>query len=322
MHAYTDAMRAWLCAVALVAACGGGVAGGSGDDDPEPDAAVDEPDGGTEVPWTTLIERNWQIPSYAEGYRCVSLKVTEDMYVASFRVKAPLGTHHAVLTASTTPFSMPGSYNCTSAESNGKQLLYAGGIGTPAFALPAGVAIKIPANTYINLNIHVANYSETTASGTTGIEVQLVAETDVVHVADMTFLGKSKFSIPPTNQPEMVSNLCQISTKWTITSLWPHMHNFAKHQRVYIRRSGGAIVDVLDVDYSYSEQKHYPMTFTVNPGDQLHIQCTYVNDTSVTNPPGYPIEAGDGAGTEMCLAGFFKYPPGGDIYHCVEDFGT
>lgn len=313
-------MRAWLCAAALVAACGSDPGGSV--DDPEPDAAVEEPDGGTQATWTTLIERSWQIGARTEAYRCVSMKVTEDLYVSAFRVKAPLGTHHAILTASATPFSQPGSYDCTSAESNSKQLLYAGGIGTPEFTLPTGVAIKIPANTYINLNIHVANYADTSTSGTTGIEVLRAEPSEVVHEADMTFLGTSKFTIPPTNQPVMVSSFCQIPAKWTIASLWPHMHNFAKHQRVYVRRSNGAIENVLDVPYSYDEQKHYPMTFTVHPGDRLHIECTYVNNTSIIDPPGYPIEAGDSASSEMCLAGFFKYPKGGQIYQCVEDFGT
>lgn len=302
-------MRAWLC-VALVSACGGGGGIGSGDD-AEPDAAIDAPsDGGMQETWTTLIERGWTMNASTEGYRCISMQVPEDMYLGAFRVKAPVGTHHGILTTSATPFSQSGEYNCFSTD-NGMQMLYAAGLGTQEFKLPSGVAIKLTAGTYINLNLHVANYSDNALNGTSGIEVQLVPANKVVHEADMMFLGTELLDIAPTNQPESEWTFCSVPTTWNIVNVWPHMHSYATHQRVWVRRSGGAIEDLVDDDYSYTDQKNYPMSVKINTNDQLHIECTYVNNT------GVPIKFGESASAEMCLAGFYKYPKGGAMDFCV-----
>lgn len=311
-------MRAWFCAVALVSACGGGGGIGSGDD-AEPDAAVDpQDDGGTQESWTTLIERSWTMSPSTEGYKCVSIQVTEDMYLGALRVKAPIGTHHGILTTSATPFSQSGEYNCLSTD-NGMQMLYAAGLGTGDFKLPSGVAIKLTAGTYINLNLHVANYSDSALNGTSGVEVQLVPANKVVHEADMMFLGTEKLNIPPTNQPYVASTFCSIPTTWNVVAMWPHMHSYATHQRVFVRRSStGTNEDLVNADYSYTDQKNYPMAVKVNPNDQLHIECTYVNNTNVTAPPGAMIQYGESASAEMCLAGFYKYPKGGAMDMCID----
>jgi hypothetical protein len=310
-------MRAWSCAavVAVAAACGGG--GGGGGDDEQPDAGDGSSDSGTEPGWTTLIERNWSLGTVQEGYKCVSLKVTEDMYIGAFRAKAPTGTHHSLLTTSATPFTMPGNYDCD-ATANSMQMLYGGGIGTQAFALPTGVAIKLPKDTYINLNLHVANRSDDPISGTSGIEVKLVPANEVVHEADMIFLGTFGIHIPPDSQQHVEPAMCSAPTTWNIVNMWPHMHGYATHQRVWVVRDGGATMNLIDADYSQVEQKNYPMTVKVNTNDQLWVECRYVNTTNVTHPPGFMITYGESATQEMCFTGMYKYPKGGTMYGCVE----
>jgi hypothetical protein len=316
-HAYTAAMHVRLCAVLAVAACGGSL-GGSGDDTEQPDGGGGgSSDGSVQPGWTTLIERTWQLPKVDQDFKCVSKKIETDMYISGFRAKSPTGTHHEILSMSTTPF-MPGNYECD-AGANGMQMLFGGGIATQDLVFPPGVAIKIPAGTYINLNLHLANLSDDALSGTSGIEVQTIAAGDVVHEADMIFIGTFGIHIPPTSQPFIEPAACQIPTTWNVVSLWPHMHSYAKHQRVYVKRTNNTTDTLLDTDYQYTEQKHYPMpNILLNPNDQLWVDCLYVNDTNVTYPPGFEITYGESTGQEMCFTGVYKYPKGGTMYGCVE----
>jgi hypothetical protein len=314
-------MRAWSCVVLVVAACGGsGI--GSGDD-AQPDAmGSGSADAMMEEPWELLIDRSWSLQPVVEAFKCVSKQVTTDTYIRGFRQIAPTGTHHGILTVSSTPFT-GGSYDCTAAD-NSKQMLYGGGIGTQEFRLPAGVAIKLPAGSYLNLNLHVANLSDDPLSGTSGIEVLTMTESEVVHEADVMFVGRFQFNdIPPDSKPHTVLGGCSIPTTWNVFSMWPHMHSYATKQRVFAIRDGTTVEEtILDVPYSYEEQKNYAMPVALQTNDQMLVQCTYVNDTNVTSPPGYSISASESAAGEMCMVGLYKYPKGGSIYLCTDQPGS
>jgi len=303
-------MRAWLCAAVLaVAACGGG--GGTTGDDDQPDAAV-APDGSTTPGWTTLIQRNWQLDPTVEGFRCIRIKIQQDTYISAFRVKSPPGTHHEVLTVSTTSTPI-GEYECDATGGQlDRQMVFAGGIATNDVQFPPGVAIKLAAGTYINLNLHVANFSDQPISGTSGIEVKTLAASEVVHEADAMFLGTWDLRIPPGSTNWMEPGSCVVPTDWYIIDLWPHMHSYANHQNVKVVRSGGQMETLLNADYSYIEQKNYPMAnVAINTGDELQVECFY------DNPTNQEIVYGDSAVAEMCFTGFYKYPAGGDKYLCA-----
>jgi hypothetical protein len=298
-------MRAWF-AVLAVAACGGGGAG-TGDDD-QPDAAVDAPDT-TEPGWTTLIERSWQLGPASEDFKCIRVKVPNDTFISGFRVTSPTGTHHEILTVTQTTSPL-GSYDCTP-ENLDMQMLFAGGIATNDLVFPAGVAIKLPANTYINLNLHVANYSDQPISGTSGIQIKAITAAEVVHEADMMFLGNQNFSIPAGSINWPITHSCSIPANWTIVNLWPHMHSLAQHQTVKRLDGSNQLHTVLDTAYSYMDQKSYAMTVPLVINDQLQIECRY------NNPTQFPVQSGEQANSEMCMAGFYKYPAGGMKYLCA-----
>ena len=76
---------------------------------------------------------------------------------------------------------------------------------------------------------------------------------------------------------------------------------------------------LLDSPYSFLEQKNYPMTpLQLAPNDELRVECTYINNTGITQPPGYVINYGDSATAEMCFTGLYKYPKGGTLFECAQ----
>jgi hypothetical protein len=314
-------MRAWLCAVVAVAACGGG--SGTGDDDPQADAAVDAPgDGSTPVTWTSLIERGWQLDPSAERFKCVRKRIDTDTYINGFRLDSTFAPHFVILTISTGPALPNGPYDCDGAKVDA-EMLYAGGVGSGDVVFPEGVAVKIPAGSYINLNIQLMNTGTGYVNGSTAIDVLRVPASEVVHEADMIFLGTRVFTIPPTNQPQNKLGSCSVPAEWNVVALWPRMHRYGTHQTVRVKRAGApAFTDVLDVDYSYSEQKSYPMqSLALHINDTFEVQCTYVNNTNVTYPPnGFDVQYGESANvfTEQCFTGFYKWPADNlDRFYCA-----
>lgn len=301
------------------AACGGG-SGIGGDDDTQPDAGSDATaDGSVDDGWTKLIERDWRLDPPNEAFKCTRIEITEDMYISGFRALSPTGTHHELLTISTDSTGPVGDYDCSSAAQDPK-LLFGGGIASNDFVFPKGVAIKLPAGSYINLNLHLLNVTDNSLSGTSGVYVKTVPASEVAHEADMMFLGTYNLHIPAQDPPVPVvqQGSCVTPTDWTIFNLWPHMHSYGVHQKVSLYRGGSEVETLLDTDYSYMEQKNYPMpSMLVRTNDELRVECTYLNNTAVEYPPGMEIVYGEGAFEEMCFAGFYKYPAGGNAYDCA-----
>jgi hypothetical protein len=302
------AMKAVVLAIA--AACAGAAACKAG----SPVEPVDAPaaDGTTADGWTPLISRSWTLPPGATNtYRCTRIQVASDLWVSGFRAASPLGTHHEVLTISTTG-TATGDYDC-GAGSLDTEMLYAAGVGTGDLMFPSGIAIHIPAGTYINLNLHLFNATDNPLADRSGVLIKAVPPTDVQHQADMMFSGTFTIDIPSDGQPHTASGGCSAASDWHIFTLWPHMHQTATHQKWSYTPAGGTAVTLLDDDFRFTEQRNYPLADTViHRGDRIDTVCTYVNTT------GTAMTWGDGSDREMCFTGMYKYPAGGDLFQCTS----
>jgi hypothetical protein len=232
------------------------------------------------------------------------------MWIAGFRAASPIGTHHSVLTISTTN-TTTGDYDCF-AGSLDTQMLYAAGVGTDDLMFPAGVAMHIAAGTYINLNLHLFNATDNPLASSSGVLVKVVQKADVVHEADMMFSGTFTISVPSDDKPHTAQGGCTAPTDWHVFTLWPHMHQTATHQTWTYTRPGGQPTALIDDDFLFNEQRNYPIADTlIHQGDQILTVCTYVNNT------GSVMTWGDGSDREMCFTGMYKYPAGGGLFQCT-----
>jgi hypothetical protein len=307
--------RAWMLFVLVLAVgCGGSGSTNPGTDGSGGGSDADVPDGPPPPPgFTSLINRSWSIPPGATNiYKCVRIKTTEDMWIAGFHADSPPGSHHSVVTISTTS-QQTGEYDC-SAGTLDNQMLYAAGVGTDDLLFPTGVAMHIPVGTFINLNLHLFNATDNPLSGTSGVSVKTVAAAEVQNEADMMFSGNINFTIQNTGQPVQVTGGCMAPTDWHIFTLWPHMHQIATHQQWSFTHNGTKTT-LLDDDYTFEEQRNYPIAETlVRKGDEIQTVCTYINNTNG------PIGFGDGSDKEMCFTGMYKYPAGGNLLQCALGF--
>ncbi len=311
-----------LLAVCSLAACGGDDTS-SGDDvvDPDADPTVAPDADFSEL--TELVGRDWTIPAGEEIYRCIRIQVPEDSYVSVFQAQGTVGEHHQVLTIKSTLGGFGGSalgeYDCEVSTLD-LQMLFASGVGTDALQFPDGVAIRVQAGHYINLNLHLfnANPSEP-LTGHSGIYVKTIPQSEVVNEAEMVFAGTMQIDIPGETGSTPYKTTpagCTFSRDATIFSYWPHSHQFSTHHKVTFTPSGGSEMVLHDDPYDFNEQINYPLSpsLVVGSGDRIEVECTYENHT------GQPIGWGDSSTAEMCFTGLYRYPKQAlSLYDCVDD---
>jgi hypothetical protein len=263
------------------------------------------PDGMPPGDWQQLIGRDWSIPpGSADTYKCVRIRIEEDIWVAGFRAIAPLGTHHTVVTIANG--GTLGEYDCSVGNLD-SQMLYASGVGTDDLLFPEGVAMRLTAGMTINLNLHLFNASDNELTGTSGIMIKTLQPAAVVHEADMVFAGTQRINVPSNGIPTTITGGCTAPREWNVFTAWPHMHQFATHSKLTI---GGDIV--LDTPYDFNEQVNYPEVARVIPqGTAIRVDCTYVNNS------GVEVTFGDSSNQEMCFTGMYKWPAGGGLFACV-----
>lgn len=98
---------------------------------------------------------------------------------------------------------------------------------------------------------------------------------------------------------------------YTLFAVWPHMHRFARRQKVELVRSNDVVV-LHDEPFRFEEQSYaqlHPMA-AVRVGDKIRVTCSYVNTI------GKPVVYGDGPESEMCFAGLYRYPAAGSNQYC------
>ena len=299
-------MRASCVVVLAVAACG---TPGLGDHDGGNDGSIDT---STTDHWTTLIERNWTINAPYDGYKCRVARVPEDMYISGYRLLAPTGTHHTILTI--TNDIATGDTDCTPKPE--PSMLYAGGIGTSDVLFPGGVAIKLSAGQYIRLELHLYNASDNQETGTSGLQVKTIPASQVANEADMVFLGNvGNWNLSANPNPQTVAGSCSVPGDWHLFSLWPHMHGYGTHQTVTVtRNSNGQTLTLLDQPYDLLDQKMYMMSpdMPAYTNDTLGVTCSYVNTS------GGVVFEGENSTSEMCLTGLLKWPKGGTELQCAS----
>jgi hypothetical protein len=277
------------------------------DDAPPGDDGSDvTPDSGDG--FKVLVERDWDLAAnLPEDRQCRWVKVLEDMYIVGFHAEAPAGTHHAMVTM-TSDVHTTGNYRCDYLK-NESTLVYAGGVGVEDLMLPPGVAFKIPAGTYVHLNLHLSNETATAMSGRSGVYVKTVPAAMVEHEADAAFLGNNgslkDIAAATSSGPSTTTILgeTQPPDDWHVVGFIPHMHQVGVKMKVEeLAADLTPIATRLDANYDVDLQHRYPVDFVVAASHHLNVTCTYVNATTSTR------NIGDYIISEQCLTTMYRWP--------------
>jgi hypothetical protein len=266
--------------------------------------------GATHGTWHSLVSADWSVPPGSELYYCARVTVDEPMLIAAFRPEAPVGTHHTALAIDGSD-GPDGSFPCSSATV-GAQILFGSGIGTPAYALPEGVAYRVDAGQKLLLNLHLFNTGAGELRGTSGVEVLRVDPSDVVHEAETIYTGAYDLDIPPGAEVTQTGR-CTMTGEATIFGLFPHMHKLGRRIRGAIEGAAGE-VELIDRPYSFEEQLNYALApaRSVKAGDVVRVECTYENTGTRT------VTFGESSEDEMCFLGLYRYPRLGGGSTCSD----
>jgi hypothetical protein len=315
-------MRPTLVLVSLLALFG---CGGGGDDDADDgDPGGSDGGGGDEADaspdgWQTLIEGEWTLEGLDEGYFCVYATVPRDTYVKAFRPLIPIGTHHTVLTMY--EGSEPdGTERCT-AGTNGQNMIYGSGVGSPDFVFPDGVGLHLEAGDRLLLNLHLYNAGDDPLSGRSGALIQEATAGEIENEAELVLAGPTLGLTVPTGTTTQ-SGDCNLGSvidePVQVFALSQHMHKLGRHMRSVIVRGDDEIV-LQDVGYDFENQLFHQVSPFIEllPGDVLRTECTYEN-TAQTNPPdGAEVGWGDSSDQEMCFTDVFYFPAQGAGFICT-----
>jgi Copper type II ascorbate-dependent monooxygenase, C-terminal domain len=270
---------------------------------PTPEAATD---------WKPLLQGAWELPAGEEGYRCVRLTATEDMYIKEFQPIAPLGTHHTLLSVNEMPKGPDGVSNCTAGD-NGHTTLLGSGVGESYSAgpLPEGVAYKVAKGSQLNLNLHLFNVSDAALKGVSGTKVRTTTADKVKQFAETILAGPVSLSIPVGKSTTM--GKCTVKSDTTVFAVSPHMHQLGVHLKAVATRAGGMpTVMLYDGPYDFYEQRQFPAAVALKMGDTIQVECTYQNDTQRT------VSFGESSLDEMCFIGVYRYPVAGEGLICLR----
>jgi hypothetical protein len=257
-----------------------------------------------------LVAGTWSMPAGNEGYHCVRTTVTETTFIHTFRPIAPPGTHHTALGLDLKG-GPDGSFPCKASDV-GFKLLFGSGVGTEPYTLPDGVAFRLEAGTQVLLNLHLYNTGDAPIGGESGIEVEAIAERDVVHEAETIYALDTNLTVPPG--ASIASGECTVNTPSTIVGVFPHMHKLGTRMTATAHRAGAAPEKFFDEAYAFEEQLNYATAAPIElaKGDSVRYECGY------TNPTGATVEFGDSTDAEMCVLGMYRYPATGAISLCID----
>jgi hypothetical protein len=168
--------------------------------------------------------------------------------------------------------------------------------------LPEGVALYLEAGQQLNLNLHLYNTGDTDLSGTSGIEVQEVPQSEVTHEAEIFLPGPFELNIP-AGQETTISGTCTIQQSQTIFALFPHMHKLGTHFKTEVIK-GGNTTAIWDAPYAFDDQPFQllPEQIQLAQGDKIKTTCTWVNTTNMD------VQFGDDSDKEMCFSILMRYP--------------
>jgi Copper type II ascorbate-dependent monooxygenase, C-terminal domain len=220
---------------------------------------------------------------------------TSAAYVNRYVLRGRPNSHHFVLYGFQNTASLPatnvlrdlynadGSANVATYLQIQNHVFLGGGTDVNAsYTFPAGVALKLPANTALDLNAHYFNKQTTGFTGENFINLYTVPQSAVAKEAKTINFANYNFSIP-ANQRKTITTNFTFPNAVTVFMLTSHFHKMG--EKFVIKIFGGSRNG--EVVYENTDWQH-PLTLNLttpiqlNAGEGLTSVATYNNTTNKT----------------------------------------
>lgn len=219
---------------------------------------------------------------------------TQDIWVNRIQTSMRTGSHHFVLYTfqpNTPTLIVPptgqvrdlkdanGNYVLTTMAAMGYHVFFAGSQGaTGDYTFPPGVALRLPANTRLDINAHYVNSSSAGILGEAEANLYTVPQAQVQYEAKALNLNTTDLTVP-AGRDTTITKTFKFSTTTRIVMLTSHMHK--RGLKYVIRISGGARNG--EVVYTNEAWDHpliqtYATPIVLNAGEGLISEVTYRGD--------------------------------------------
>ena len=148
------------------------------------------------------------------------------------------------------------------------------------YVFPPGTALRLPAGTSIDLNVHYANKTTNTVPGEAYVNLYTVPASQVTHALSTLNLANTGLTIP-AGKRTTIEKVFTFDKTTTITALTSHMH--ARGERFQIKivggtRDGEVVYD--NADWEHPSIVTYAQPIVLQKGEGLRSVVTWNNTTS------------------------------------------
>ncbi|MEO7963908.1 MAG: hypothetical protein ABIT38_08370 [Gemmatimonadaceae bacterium] len=177
-----------------------------------------------------------------------------------------------------------GSANVINMLAMGYHTFFAG-TQTPNYDyhFPDGVALRVAANTSLDLNSHYVNRTNAPLTGEVYANLHTVAANSVQHVARTLNLNNTDITLPPKTRTTLTKNFVVRDSAMHVFMLTSHMHE--RGERFVIRITGGprdGEIVYTTSDWAHPEIVTFPQAIVLQPGQGLTSEITWNNTTDRT----------------------------------------
>ncbi len=220
---------------------------------------------------------------------------TSAVYVNKFVLRGRPNSHHFVLygfqNTATLPavnvvrdlYNTDGSINASTFVQMQNHIFLGGGTDVNAsYTFPAGVALKIPANTALDLNAHYFNKQTTSLTGENFINLYTTPQASVIKEAKTINFANLNFSIP-ANQRRTITTNFTFPNAVTVIMLSSHFHKMGEKFVIKIlggARNGETVYE--NTDWQHPLALNLATPITLNAGEGLTSVVTYNNTSNKT----------------------------------------
>jgi hypothetical protein len=223
---------------------------------------------------------------------------TTDLYVNRIHFRMRPNSHHFViygLDPTIPTFAVPGwdairdirnadgTMNVTNMLTMGYHVFF-GGSMQPEFAyeFPTGVALRIPAGTGLDLNVHYANGGTAPITGEAAVNLHTIPVGQVTRVARTINWGNQSITLP-AGRRTTIEKTFTVTDSTTIFALTSHTHKLGERFVIQVvggARHGETVYENTDWEHPAFLILSHPVR--LGPGEGLKSVVTYNNPTGLT----------------------------------------
>lgn len=240
------------------------------------------------------------------------LNNTEPIYVSRIKLKSRSNSHHLVVYDFRSKLILPNmdemrdlrnidnSLNINTVIQMSNHIFLGGGTDPNSdYSFPEGTALKLPANSSVDLNPHYFNKTKDNLYGENYVNLYTIPESQVKNVVNMIDFNNSSFTLPPNQTSVITKDFFSFDgfvkgsgKSVVIVSLTSHTHERGKLFQIKIKggaRDGEVIYE--DNDWAHPKVVNYAKPIILKEGEGLTSVVTYVNNTN--KPLGFGLTSED-----------------------------